>query len=109
MKKLILGGVAAACLVFAGTGTASAGEYTGNGGTTPVRDHAGSVCAFSGLDMKDATAGGTEVNPPGFDDDALGYDLHGVQNYGQFVSQGQKDLLGDERPGVSCRGFASMR
>lgn len=103
MRKLILGGLAGFALVFAGTGTASAGEYTGNGGTTPVSERAGSICAFSGQDIPDEI----ENNPsPELDDDWLG---RGVQNYGQFVSHGLKDALGDERPGISCRGFASMR
>ena len=114
MKKLVLGGVMAAGLFFAGAGSASAGEYTGNGGTANGGANASSVCAFSGQDMQDATAGGTEVNPPGFDDDALTWvnpgngntRTRGVQNYGQFVAHGMKDVLADERPGVACRGNA---
>lgn len=114
MKKLVLGGVLAAGLVCAGAGSASAGEYTGNGGTANGGANASSACAFSGQDVRDATAGGTEVNPPGFDDDWLTYvnpgngntRTHGVQSYGQFVAHGMKDALGDERPGVACRGNA---
>lgn len=103
MKKFILGGVATLALVCAGTGAASAGEYTGNGGATPAGERAGSICAYSGQDVPDDI----ENNPsPELDDDWLG---RGVQNYGQYVSLGFKDVLGEERPGNACRGYASMR
>ncbi len=108
MKKFILGGLLATGMMFAGSGTAVAGEYTGNGGTTSARGHAASVCMFSGLDMQDVTNGGTEDNPPGFDDDAITrkpnpVKWRGVQNFGQFMSQGIP-VSPEEHPGTACRG-----
>ena len=98
MKKLLVAGLMAGGLVLGTAGAASAGEVTGNGKPTPVKEHrAKSICAFSGLDTPDEIEG----NPPGFDDDFLG---HGTQSYGQFVAYGLKDVLGDERPGIACRG-----
>ena len=97
MRRLIVGGLATACLLLAGAGSASAGEVTGNGKVTGAPAHAQSVCAYSGQDTPDEI----ENNPPGLDDDWLG---HGVQSYGQFVSHGLKANLADEMPGTSCRG-----
>lgn len=110
MKKLVLGGVLAAGLMFAGVGSATAGEYTGNGGNTQARGHAQSECMFSGQDMPDSVEG----HPAGFDDDWLSFSnpgngntrTHGVQNYGQFVAVGMKGVV--PSPGDACRGFPSM-
>ncbi|WP_068264305.1 hypothetical protein [Janibacter limosus] len=85
-------------MLAAGAGAASAGEVTGNGKVTPAPQHASSLCVFSGQDTPDEIEG---PGPDGNGDDWLG---HGVQNYGQFVSHGLKARLGDERPGVLCRG-----
>ena len=101
MKKFILGGAATVAVLCAGAVPASAGETTGNGGSTPAGERAGSVCAFSGQDLPDDV----ENNPsPEQDDDWLG---HGVQSYGQFVSHGLTRVV--PNPGTACRGFASMR
>lgn len=101
MKKLVIGCVMAAGMVFASGGAASAGETTGNGGSTPAPERAGSICAFSGQDLPDDV----ENNPsPEEDDDWLG---HGVQSYGQLVSHGLKAVI--PNPGTACRGYASMR
>lgn len=112
MKRLIEISAVAAGLVLATAGTASAGEVTGNGKPTPAPGNAASECVFSGQDTQDATKGGTEVNPPGFDDDVLavrgnqspgGVDrYHGVQSYGIFVSAGLKGVV--PSPGQACNG-----
>lgn len=111
MKMIILGGVATVALLFAGSVPASAGEYTGNGGTAGGGDHAASECAFSGQDAPDTV----ENNPPGFDDDAISFHNpgngrvrgHGVQNYGQFVAHGMKAVV--PSPGMACRGSAPQQ
>lgn len=96
-------------------GTASAGEVNGNGDPLPSKLNAQSECVYSGLDTKDASDGGTEVQPPMFDDDALAvrgndspagvYRYHGVQNYGIFVRAGAKGAV--PSPGVACNPTAS--
>jgi hypothetical protein len=51
MRKLILALVTGLVAAAIATGTAFAGEVTGNGKDTPIRDGvAKSECAFSGLD-----------------------------------------------------------
>ncbi len=112
MKRWIEISAVAAGLVLATAGTASAGEATGNGKPTPAPGNAASECVYSGQDTQDATNGGTEVQPPQFDDDALaergnqspgGVDrYHGVQNYGIFVSAGLKGVV--PSPGEACNG-----
>ncbi len=102
MKRAAIGAVLALGLVVGGAGAASAGEYNGKGGAVPGGEKGKSACSYSGRDVPDDVEG----NPPGYDDDAVAYDYHGVQSYGQFVSLGLKDALGDERPGVACRGNA---
>ena len=114
MKRWIEISAIAAGLVLATAGTASAGEATGNGKPTPAPGNAASECVYSGQDTQDASAGGTEVQPPMFDDDALaergnqspgGVDrYHGVQNYGIFVRAGAKDAV--PSPGVACNPTA---
>ena len=109
MKRMIaMSATAAAGLVRATAGAASAGEVNGNGVDIPAPGNAASECVFSGLDTVDSV----EQNPPGFDDDALavrgnqspgGVDrYHGVQSYGIFVRAGLKDLV--PSPGVACNG-----
>ena len=108
MKRFIGTCVAAAGLVLAGSGVANAGEVNGNGEEIPAPERAASECVFSGLDTVDSI----ELNPPGFDDDALaergnqspgGVDrYHGVQNYGIFVRAGLKAMV--PSPGMACNG-----
>lgn len=98
MRKTLITCVMAAGLLAAGAGSASAGEVTGTGKPTPIKEHrAASICSFSGLDTPDII----ENNPPGFDDDFLG---HGTQSYGQYVAFGLKAALADEAPRYTCRG-----
>ncbi len=112
MKRLIEISVVAGGLVLATAGAASAGEVTGNGKPTPAPGNAASECVYSGQDTQDATNGGTEVQPPQFDDDALAergnqspggvYRYHGVQSYGIFVRAGLKGVV--PSPGMACNG-----
>lgn len=103
MKRLVAGCALAIGLVLVGAGVANAGETTGNGKDTHGAGNGhSSECAFSGQDRPDAE----EMNPPGFDDDALGMrgnqnrGYHGVQSYGSFVRAGLKDVV--PSPSVAC-------
>jgi hypothetical protein len=99
MRKPVLSAVLAVALVVAMGGTAFAGEITGNGKPTPIRERAGSICAFSGQND----------NP----DDPE--DLGRVQSFGDLVQEavagvGASSLvpmIRAEGPGAACRGFAS--
>lgn len=54
MRRSSLVVVLAMLMVVVMAGTASAGEITGTGKSTPIRDHvAASICSFSGLDDAD--------------------------------------------------------
>jgi hypothetical protein len=111
MKKIALGCLMVAGLVFGSGGAAMAGEVNGNGDPIPGAGKASSECAFSGKDTLDAIE-----NPPDdpdydpmFDDDALAargnqkHGFKGVQNYGMFASAGLDIGI---NPGVACRGNA---
>ena len=100
-----MGAALAAAMVLATAGAASAGEITGNGKPTPIRERAGSICAFSGQN--------DDPDEPGLFNDGR------VQSFGDIVQEAI-GALGDgkgasslvpiitsEGPGVSCRGFAS--
>ena len=83
--------VALFAAVFA-TGSALAGEITGNGKPTAAPDNANSECSFSGLDDPD--------------DDGF---VH-TQNWGQ-LSQEARDFLASigVTPGTSCNGNLSSQ
>ncbi len=71
-------------------GPALAGEVTGTGESTPIREGAAaSICAFSGLDDDDP------------EDDAF---FGRTQSYGQLVQQGLKAFA--PSPGVACNPTA---
>lgn len=95
MKKTMGAALALGVILGAG-GSAMAGEYNGKGDPIPGGVRAASECAYSGQDVPD----NVENNPPGYDDDAI--TIHGVQSYGQFVSQGLKAMV--PSPGIACRG-----
>ena len=64
VKKLFAGAVLVGALSLAGTGTALAGEVTGNGKPTPIKSgRAASVCSFSGLEDGLALIGFDENGP----------------------------------------------
>jgi hypothetical protein len=97
MKKRLMAGLATGAFVGAmmagGAGSALAGEVTGNGEQTPIKDPgvAASHCAFSGQNDQPT---GNEVP---IEDGR-------VQSYGQLVRQGAKGFV-DETfggPGQSC-------
>src|SRR5262245_40881586 len=53
MKSVVAAGIGVAALVIAGSGSAYAGEITGNGKPTQGPAHANSICVFSGLEDGD--------------------------------------------------------
>ena len=106
MRTMILGTALAAAMVLGTSGTAFAGETTGNGKDTPIADYrAGSICSFSG-----------QNDDP--DEEGL-FNGGRVQSFGDIVQEAI-GALGDGRgassltpiitgegPGTSCRGYAS--
>jgi hypothetical protein len=81
-RRLVV--LVAFCLVaLLGSGSAFAGERAGNGTETPIRDVAGSICAFSGLDD---------------------FDFEGPVQPGVTQHPGPGDLHGGDN---ACRGYAS--
>ena len=90
MKRRVLTLVASiAMMVGMLAGPAMAGEVTGNGKSTPIRDHvAASICSFSGLDDPD----------PDF--------FERTQSYGQAVRLGFKSFA--PSPGVACNPNSSF-
>jgi hypothetical protein len=84
---------AAACLLAVaaiGVAPAIAGEVTGTGEETAVRDHANSICAFSGLNDGEPPPGRTAAH---------------VQNWGQIPKE-ERDFLRTvgAHPGDACNG-----
>jgi hypothetical protein len=77
-------GLGSVALVAVSSTAAFAGETTGSGGTTPIREKANSICAFSGLNDD-------QEEEPGR-----------VQSYGQAVRAGFKAFA--PSPGVACNG-----
>jgi hypothetical protein len=107
MKQALIGAGLAVVMAAAMSGTALAGEVTGNG--KPIDQissfGAGSICSFSGQN--------DDPNEPGL------FNGGRVQSFGDIVQEAI-DVLGDgkgasslvpiirtEGPGVSCRGYAS--
>ena len=88
MRRLILALVTGLVAAAIATGTAFAGEITGNGNETGMRDHANSECGFSGRDDPD---------PDVFDH---------TQSWGQLVS-----MFGPMGgvPGEACNGHLNPR
>lgn len=58
---MVAAGVSVAAVAL-GAGSAWAGEITGSGKPTPIRDRANSECAFSGLDDADDDGFGRTQN-----------------------------------------------
>lgn len=101
MKKVITSAALTGALLVAGGSAALAGEYNGKGEPVPGGVNGHSDCSYSGLDIPDDVEG----NPPGLDDDWAGYDYHGVQNYGQYVTLGFKTIV--PSPGEACNPHLS--
>ena len=87
MKKWIIGVVAGLAILGGSVGVASAGEITGNGKDTGIRDHAKSECAFSGLEDFDFE----EPVEPGV-----------TQNWGQIPKAIRDGFPPIFHPGNSC-------
>lgn len=100
MRKTVVYGLAGAMLVASAL-PATAGEVNGKGEPTPIRERAGSICAFSGLN-----------DDP---DDPRMFEGGRVQSFGDIVQEATQLISVHERvgmirafgPGVSCRGYAS--
>ena len=94
LRKITLASLGSAALIVASAGVASAGEVTGTGADTPIRDGvSNSICAFSGLNNdpeEPELAGGT-------------------QSYGQGVRAGFGEDPGSIfHPGNSCNGHTGF-
>ena len=98
MRKL-LAGAAIALFVSATGGTAFAGEVTGKGKPTPIRERAKSACAFSGQE-DGFTLIGFDANGPIIIEVDTGPGL--VQNPHQEKAAGIIHEPGI--PGTECRG-----
>ncbi len=97
MKWTLSAVVIALGVVGATSGTAFAGERSGNGEATPIKDYtASSICSFSGLEDMDLDDDGDFDAPvdPGV-----------VQNWG-IIPKEIRDFLASigEHPGDACRG-----
>lgn len=97
MKRTLSAMVIALGIVGATSGTAFAGERSGSGEATPVKEHiASSICSFSGLEDMDLDDDGDFDAPvdPGV-----------VQNWG-IIPQDFRDFLASigAHPGDACRG-----
>ena len=97
MKRTLATIVVAVGVVGATSGTAFAGERSGNGEPTPIKDHiASSICSFSGLEDMDHDDDGDYDAPvdPGV-----------VQNWG-IIPREVRDFLASigAHPGDACRG-----
>jgi hypothetical protein len=101
MRKALTVAITGAALVLATAPAAFAGEVTGNGKATPIREKAGSICAFSG-----------QNDDP---DDPRPFEDGRVQSFGDIVQEAVGFMSVEDRlamihehgPGVSCRGYAS--
>jgi hypothetical protein len=108
MKKIALGCLVVAGLVFGSGGAAMAGETRGNGDPNENSGQPRSACYFSGIDAPDEIELAEE--PEGMPDDDIGMrgsqkkGYHGVQSYGAVVAAGFKDFA--PSPGEACRGNA---
>jgi hypothetical protein len=92
MRKLILMLVTGLLAAAIGTATAFAGEITGNGKETGMREHANSECAFSGLDDPD---------PDPF--------VH-TQSWGQLPKEVRDAITAEGgSPGIACNGHLNPR
>jgi hypothetical protein len=114
MKKIALGCLMVAGLVFGSAGAAMAGEVNGKGEAIPGAGKASSECAFSGKDTLDAIENPKDgpFYDPMFDDDALAArgnqkkGFKGVQKYGMFAKAGIDIGI---NPGQACRGNAEVQ
>lgn len=103
MKRFItVGAIGVASLAL--SGTAYAGEITGNGKPTPVAEfRAGSICSFSGLN--------DDPNEPGAEGKVQTWSTAFKAELalaGLTVSEAARlGLFKEFGPGTSCRGYAS--
>jgi hypothetical protein len=105
MRRSVVVAVCTVLMLVGSAVAAFAGEVNGRGEPTPIRERAGSICAFSGLnddpDQPEMFEGGR------------------VQSFGDIVQEFVQvvddrgastfhEMIVAEGPGVSCRGYASQ-
>jgi len=85
----------AALLISLGAGAVLAGEITGNGKITPIKEgQANSICSFSGQNDGEPPAGRTAEH---------------VQNWGQLPKDVRDDFATTgEHPGDACNGHTGF-
>jgi hypothetical protein len=93
-RKLLVTAVCATAVVVMSAGPTFAGEVTGTGEPTAIREHAQSICAFSGLN---------DSNPP------PGRTAAHVQSWGQ-IPKVDRDFLTTvgAHPGDACNGHTGF-
>lgn len=91
VRRILGVGVSSLALVAIGSGSALAGEITGNGKPTQGPAHANSICVFSGQN--------DTPNDP-FPEGGR------VQSYGQLVRVGLKSEV--PSPGFGCNGHSGF-
>jgi hypothetical protein len=91
-RRLLAAAVCAAAIPGLGASSAFAGEITGNGKETGMREHANSECGFSGLDDPD---------PDLF--------VH-TQSWGQLPKEVRDAITAaGGNPGIACNGHLNPR
>ena len=93
-KRLVLSVLFALVMGVTSASAAFAGEVTGNGDPTAVREHANSICAFSGLNDGEPPPGRTAPH---------------VQSWGQ-LPKADRDFLATvgAHPGDACNGHSGF-
>jgi hypothetical protein len=91
-RSFVAAAVCAAAVIGATAGPAVAGEITGNGKPTPIKERANSICAFSGQNDEFQLG---ELGAPR------------VQSFGQIVKGGFIDPR-FFNPGDACQGGSNV-
>ena len=97
-RSLVVAALCAAAVGALGAGSAFAGEVTGTGDETAMRDNAQSICGFSGLND-------TYSGDPGVPDED-GFTL--TQSWGQIPHEVRGELPEELHPGNSCNGHTGF-
>lgn len=85
---------AAVLLVSLSAGSALAGEVTGNGKPTPIKEfRAKSICSFSGLNDRIEGEGPTDTR---------------AQSWGQIPKAVRDVIAAEEHPSIGCNGHSGF-
>ena len=85
---------AAALLVSVSAGSVLAGEVTGNGKPTPIKEfRAKSICSFSGLNDRIEGEGPTDTR---------------AQSWGQIPKAVRDVIAAEEHPSIGCNGHSGF-